>query len=143
MKRNSTIKMKEGKCLDCDYNGPLIAGRCPNDYKRFRASLKEKPVLKPPKRINAISRTQRQKLAKYSLVRAEYLAEHGECEARISAICTVRSIEIHHKAGKIGDLLTAPHNFLAVCSNCHDWIEAHPEAAKDMGFSVSRLKTES
>jgi hypothetical protein len=29
--------------------------------------------------------------------------------------------------------------WLAVCRNCHTFIEENPEAAKEMGFSESRL----
>jgi hypothetical protein len=41
--------------------------------------------------------------------------------------------------GRIGNLLTDTSHFLAVCRQCHSWIEEHPTEAKELGFSKSRL----
>jgi hypothetical protein len=41
--------------------------------------------------------------------------------------------------GRIGNLLTDPKYFLAVCRQCHNWIEEHPKEAKELGYSVSRI----
>jgi hypothetical protein len=51
-------------------------------------------------------------------------------------------IQIHHKKGRIGHLLWNTKYFLAVCPNCHRYIEDHPEQARSNGWSLSRLSKE-
>lgn len=141
MKRSS-IQPKTGPCLDCGRETRLIAGRCQYHYWKHRNSVNKQTLLKPHKPISPVSTKQKQRLAKYALVRAEYLAEHPTCEAKIGYTCRGRAVDIHHKKGRIGDLLTDKSNFLAVCRECHSEIELRPEWAKEMGFSESRLTTE-
>lgn len=140
MKRPNPIKPKTGPCLDCGRETRLIAGRCQYHYWKHRNSVNKQPILKPHKPISPVSTKQKQRLAKYALVRAEYLAEHPYCEARLCR--GSMATEIHHRRGRVGDLLTDKSNFLAVCRACHTEIEFRPEWAKEMGFSGSRLKTE-
>lgn len=138
------MKTKTGKCVDCGYSGPLIAGRCQRCYWPHRKKVKEqgKPkqgVLKRSKRIKPISKGLARMKGKYLLVRAETLSERKHCEARVPG-CTIRATEIHHMKGRIGSLLTDKRYFLAVCRNCHNYIEMNPLWAKEKGFSLSRLK---
>ncbi len=72
-------------------------------------------------------------------VRSEYLNKHPNCEAKRPSICCFDATEIHHKKGRIGDNLTDSNYFLAVCRNCHNWIEDNPKMAKEFGFSLDRL----
>lgn len=139
MKR-SPIQPKTGPCLDCGRVTKLIAGRCQYDYWKFRNSVKPNKRLAPHVPISPVSPKQKKRLAEYAIVRAEYLHEHPYCEARMCR--GARATEIHHRAGRVGDLLTDKSNFLAVCRECHNEIELRPEWAKEMGFSESRLKTE-
>jgi hypothetical protein len=74
----------------------------------------------------------------YSKKRVAFLAIHSTCQAGLVE-CTGQSTEIHHKAGRIEELYTKISNFLAVCRNCHRFIEENPEEAKQLGLSVSRL----
>jgi 5-methylcytosine-specific restriction endonuclease McrA len=50
----------------------------------------------------------------------------------------VFATQIHHKAGRIGNLLTERSNLLAVCYPCHEKIERNPKWARDMGYSILR-----
>lgn len=68
----------------------------------------------------------------------EYLEENPYCEAKLN-VCTYQAIEVHHKKGRIGDLLNDKKYFLSVCRNCHEWIESHPKEAKELNLSISRL----
>ena len=81
-----------------------------------------------------LSKRRTKQYREYSKVRKEYLEEHSYCE-----VCYSPATEIHHKKGKIESLLTDKNFFLAVCRNCHDWIENNPEKAKEEGYSVDRL----
>jgi hypothetical protein len=83
----------------------------------------------------SVARAEQEK--EYKKVRKEYLAIHPGCECKE---CTKPSAEIHHMAGRIGDLLTDSNHFLAVCWRHHKQIEANPKWAKQEGYSISRLK---
>jgi hypothetical protein len=61
------------------------------------------------------------------------------CQAEISNICTVIATQVHHSAGRIGANLLDQSKWLAVCHNCHEWIERHPKEAKERGLSLNRL----
>jgi hypothetical protein len=71
-------------------------------------------------------------------------AKKGKAFLKVNKVCQVMeckrpSTQIHHKKGRIGDLLTNEEYFLAVCADCHTKIENHPEWAKEQGYSLSRL----
>ncbi len=66
--------------------------------------------------------------------REKYLTLHPECER-----CGCPSSEVHHRAGRTGKLLINVLYFMAVCRECHHWIELHPEQSKKQGYSVNRL----
>jgi hypothetical protein len=72
----------------------------------------------------------------YKQLRKEFLKKNPYCQARIPG-CNRVSTDVHHKGGRVGDNLTS--HFLSVCRYCHNWIETHPIAAKELGFSISRL----
>lgn len=72
----------------------------------------------------------------YAKIRKVYLFCHPNCEV---VGCGCESSEIHHRKGRIGDLLTDEKFFMAVCRSHHNYIENHPIEAKDQGYSLSRL----
>lgn len=74
----------------------------------------------------------------YKFHRDKYLEDHPICEAGTDG-CTYYAWQIHHKKGRIGNLLTDTTFFMAVCGICHEWIERNPEHAKQKGWSISRL----
>jgi hypothetical protein len=74
----------------------------------------------------------------YSKKRLAFLAIKPHCEARISD-CTQKSTDVHHKAGRTGDNYLNMSTWLAVCRNCHSWIELNAVEAKELGFSESWL----
>lgn len=89
-------------------------------------------------KIRKVSKKQASKLNVYLKLRASYLTAHSYCQAKTDN-CSYNSTEIHHRRGRIGNDLTDVNYFLAVCRNCHNWIEDNPKEAKELGFSVSRL----
>lgn len=91
-----------------------------------------------PKSIAPVSKKMQVTLDEYGKKRKAYLALHSTCQAGLTE-CTGQATEIHHKAGKIGENYTKISNFLAVCRNCHNYIELNPDDAKSMGLSESRL----
>ena len=65
----------------------------------------------------------------YAKLRVQYLYEHPICEAQLEH-CAWIATEIHHKAGRIGDLLTNTEHFCPICRNCHDYVTNRMGAAE-------------
>lgn len=93
---------------------------------------------KNPVKISKKSNKQKVMEQSYSLVRKAFLLKNLKCQADLPG-CTNQSTEVHHKKGRIGNLLIDTKFFLAVCRNCHEIIENQPNLAKDLGLSESRL----
>lgn len=86
-------------------------------------------------KIRKLSKKRAKQNREYEKVREEYLYVHPFCE-----VCGWgENLQIHHKKGRTGELLTDKKYFLAVCHTCHQKIELFPEWAKENGFSLSRL----
>lgn len=100
---------------------------------------KPKPTAKP---IPAYSSKRAKLEAVYRITRVKYLTDHPMCHAKVDARCTHRATEVHHKAGRIDEFFLDQLYWLPVCHECHCWIETHPEEAKTLGLSVSRLSIE-
>lgn len=122
--------MKKCQLEKCSYN-VFSKGYC-----KIHQYLRTDPK-KPKKSIRKVSLKMVTELQKYRFIRAEYLARYPKCQAKLEG-CTKGSTQIHHQKGRIGDLLTDSTHFLAVCHNCHHWIELHPVEAKEKGFSLQR-----
>lgn len=75
----------------------------------------------------------------YARRRKRYLANNEYCEAKANNLCSTLATQVHHKSGRVGRNLIDIGKFLAVCHNCHKWIEEHPKEAKERGFSLNRL----
>lgn len=108
-------------------------GYCASCWPKYQ--LKEG---KQPRKINKVAARRKIQVKSYSVIAPIYKANNPECKAKLSG-CTGKTTEIHHKMGRIEDLLCDIRFFLPVCRSCHDWIEVNSEKAKELGFSVSRL----
>lgn len=93
--------------------------------------------LEKPKSASPVSRKMRQHLDEYGKRREAFLIVHPHCQAKLDN-CTGIATDVHHKAGRGGNL-NKVSTWLAVCRNCHNWIETHPTEAKELGYSESRL----
>lgn len=94
--------------------------------------------LKPPKskRIKPISDKQLVRLAEYRLVRDKYFKDNPICEFKG---CYSTELTLHHRAGKIGDLLTDSRYFCSLCFEHHRWVHDNDFEARKLGLLVSRL----
>lgn len=100
---------------------------------RFRPDPKPEPKeKKKPKRIKPRSAKRAKEYEIYNSIRPIYL------KGKICPITGRPAEEIHHKKGKIGKLLYDIRYFLAVTREGHDKIEANPEWAYEMGYSLLR-----
>lgn len=71
----------------------------------------------------------------YRQIRKLYLQDNYRC----AVYPDLQAVEIHHRAGKIGKLLTDTENFLPVSRKGHIFIEANPAIAYEKGWSLKRL----
>lgn len=95
-----------------------------------------KPIARSTKPIAKLSKQRAKKLRQYEQFKAEYLAEHPVCEF---PACDSTNVTLHHRKGRIGDLLTDKNHFCALCPEHHRFVEENPNTAKWLNLSVSRL----
>lgn len=99
------------------------------EYKAKRSSVR-KVKIKP------ISDKQSSRLKAYRIARDAYMNVYTTCEF---PECNNKSTDLHHGSGRVGDLLTNTKYFVALCRLHHDWVELHPNEAKELGLSFNRL----
>lgn len=109
---------------------------CKFCWSRQDSISKKKKAYKPSLAIRSPKMKKAQ--AAYLKVRMNFLLKYPHCQAGIPGRCTHNSTDVHHKAGRIGALLTDTEHFLSVCRSCHTWIELNPLEAKELGYSVTR-----
>ena len=119
----------------CKYN--VFSG----DYCKIHQKYQRDPK-KRPKKPNQVSKKQRERMSKYRPIRKKFLEDNPVCMVKREG-CFGDSTNVHHGRGKVGDMLYDARYFIACCSGpCHRWCEEHPEEAKALGFSFSRLSKE-
>jgi len=103
--------------------------------------------IQPPKSIDRsttkiapVSKKKKEELSVYSKLREAFLVAKPHCEAKLVG-CTGISTDVHHKKGR-GEYMLKVGTWLAACRSCHTYIELHPEEAKELGLSESRLNKE-
>jgi hypothetical protein len=121
------IWKSEGKAKYCK--------QCWSRHAQSKSGTLQKRVMLSPR-----SSKQQKKEAAYLILRKSFLRDHSMCQAHLSG-CGTYSSEVHHKKGR-GEFFLDSTTWLAVCRPCHQYIETHPIEAKEMGFSVERLKQE-
>jgi hypothetical protein len=96
----------------------------------------------PKKPIRKVSQSQAARNRLYHALRKRYLMEHPFCmacrtvnEAAGYPLWYVRfSDDVHHRFGRLGELLFWEPGYMAVCNNCHRWIHDHPAKARELGL---------
>lgn len=98
----------------------------------------KKPTIKAkPIAPRSQKRSKEEKL--YSAKRVLFLLEFPMCQANIQGVCKGQATEVHHKKGRIGNDLLDEINWLALCHNCHEYIENNREFAMEKGYSIKRI----
>lgn len=95
-----------------------------------------KPTNKKPLAPRSTKRGKQE--SEYSNKRKIFMLTHPMCEANISGLCTSNSTDIHHKGGRVGELLLDESLWMSVCRACHMWIETHHVEASALGYKVSK-----
>lgn len=102
-------------------------GICPKCTALIQRSAKAR------KPIKKVSKKRELQLKEYNHLRKEFLKVNNVCP-----VTGKKATEIHHKKGRIGNLLCDVTNFLAVSREGHIKIELNPEWAKEKGYSLKR-----
>lgn len=128
------IKTKTGVCPECDHTGdqPLIAGKCHRHYWQG----KRKPLNRSQTPIRPRSKKRAAQERIYAKQRQEIFRDQPKCQF---SGCGRLASEVHHPAGRIGELLTKKELFVMLCHDHHVWVELNPVQAKEMGLSKDRL----
>ena len=137
------IQMKRGSCLGRNgkyphcgkENVPLISSRrhciyCSNKWKFEQKKAKGE-------RTQPKQESDRQKALNkvYNEVARQYKEDHPYCEIRKEGICTGRTSDVHHKAGRGKNLLNTK-TFKASCRSCHTYIHENPKESREKGWLV-------
>ena len=106
-------------------------------YNRFRPDPKPAPkAKKKPKPIKKVSDKRKVDNESYLLLRQMFLQKNPICQVDN---CQLKSVQCHHKKGRVGDNYLDTTTWLAVCNDHHHKIEMNPVWAKEQGYSESRL----
>ncbi len=104
------------------------------DCSGFRPDPKPEKVVKDkkPYRIPKLSKKREAQNKEYLALREVFLV------GKICPVTGEKANQIHHRKGRIGKLLTDVRYFLGVSDRGHKKIEANPEWAYKMGYSLLR-----
>jgi len=91
----------------------------------------------PSKPINKVSTKKQSEDKVYTKLRRDYLLQHPFCQAALPE-CSKIATDIHHKAGR-GKYYLITTTWIGLCRSCHQWAEEHPEDAKQIGVSETRV----
>ena len=111
-----------------------------SDYQKLRQQQKQfgKQVEEKFSKIAKVGAKRKSENETYQERRIIVLLSRKICEANLKG-CTKKSVEIHHKKGRVGKNFLDESNWLPVCRKCHTYLELNPEIAKELGFSENRL----
>ena len=123
-----------------------LARRTPLKRKGF--GLKRKHKLQftrglRPTALRKVSDTRRKQLAQYAKLRRELLSTFDFCQFgrlesdKISPLCWRSPVDVHHRKGRHGELLFDPRWVICLCHWHHDWVHAHANEARRLGYLLT------
>lgn len=127
----SKQKNRKSACMSC---AKKYGVRISSNVKQIDRSVN---LAVKRKKIANVSDKQKDRLAKYRVLRDEYFKTHNICEAKLER-CTKIATDLHHKKSRIGDNLFK--HFSALCRNCHNSIENGGQWVYDLGFKIKRTE---
>lgn len=103
-----------------------VLEECKEAFQEFKKGVKPIPKMSEHTKFQ---------LKLYKLARDKFLLNNPLCQKCKKKPAT----QVHHKKGRIGDLLTNVKYFMALDEDCHRYIELNPIEAKKKGWSIERL----
>jgi len=128
-----SIKAKMGYCPDCGNTEPkpLISGCCSYHYWQKR----KKPLERKPVKIKPVSDKKAKELAKYRVLRDEYMKSKECCEY---PDCNQKPTDLHHKKTRKYHLCDVSI-FMALCRKHHNFIHENDALSREMGFLIDAI----
>jgi hypothetical protein len=126
--------LKYGLCRDCFQKYDFE-----NRFKKLDSTLNKNVKDYQRKRIARRSKKRIAQEKIYSQLRKAFLNKE---ENKVCPIMNTRTTTVHHKKGRLGDLLTDTRYWIALSMEGHVFVEQNVEWAKANGFSLSRLEKE-
>lgn len=114
---------------------------CKSCWSAHSGKTKQIPTVRQQKPIPPRSAKRSKEERLYLGKRIIFLDKFQICQAHLPC-CTNQSNQVHHKKGRIGELLTNEKFWLSCCAACHDYIENHREFAIEKGYSLKRTTDE-
>lgn len=126
------ITCKSCGSLKVENREVALCASCSAELRKAERNSRKIAIVAPPRKV---SKKTAKNLQDYSVQRRQYLAEHTECEARVSPNCDGDSCEVHHSAKRGANLLNV-ETFVATCRPCHIHIETvmSAEERRDKGL---------
>lgn len=136
------------KCLAPGCNNPQFGGgycgnfshqrmRTDDRYLKSQQRQKEKKIAWAQEyEMPKITKKQAERNRKYLARLPSYRAENPIC---CFPGCNCATEEVHHSEGRIGDRLLDEKTWRPLCTPHHKWAEAHPEEARKLNLTASRL----
>jgi len=136
-------------CIHEDCENPKVGGThyCHSHLKAIKKIAKQRTQAAEARKmqfekqqiprtpIKKVSDKRAEELKQYTPLRAKFIDEHPNCEARLGG-CTGKTETIHHKSMSALDFLNV-ETWLGCCLICHIAIEAIPaEKRREMLFLV-------
>jgi len=90
----------------------------------------------PPRKKSAKRKVQD---IEYSSRRKIFLADNPLCKAGLPG-CTSTATQVHHMAGRTGNLYLDVTHWFPICHSCHQWVTVNSREAIELGFSIPRTK---
>jgi hypothetical protein len=97
----------------------------------------DKTQKKPKKRIKPVADKRKNLNEEYKVIRDLWIKD------KVCKRCGNINVQLHHGAGRNGSingtplLIYVPY-FVALCAQCHRYIEDNPDYAKENGYSFTR-----
>lgn len=125
-------------CKDKECNNKFKQYSSLNTYCSPPCKIKNQKAAKPQKsyKIPKVGDKRKIQNLKYSAQRVVFL---GKAENKICPITKWPTTDVHHKKGRIGDLLLDEKHWIALSREGHNYVEDNPEWAKENGYSLDRL----
>ena len=135
-----------GDLTDVRYLKYGLCKKCFKEYDSFMKKFNKldenlKQNVKDYKKSRIAPRSKKSQAQEniYSQLRKAFLNKE---ENKVCPITKDPTTDVHHKKGKIGDLLIDTRYWVALSREGHAFVEQNPIWAKENGYSLSRLEKE-
>jgi hypothetical protein len=135
------IQVKKKICDSCETEQIIWKNHDGNKY--CRKCWLDKTFTLPKKYLKPIKPKSDKKSIQdqlYTVLRNKFFQDDNNksCKARLQG-CALVACDVHHTKGR-GEYQNDVSTWIPLCRSCHNYIETHPAEAKELNFSLNRLK---